>query len=72
MKIIKIQLPEDIEKQISLMNKNQQDFILDAIREKINKREALNTELKEGYQTTYKEDIKLTNDFESADLEDLK
>ncbi len=75
MKTIHIELPEDVAQQLSLIDENHQKFILDAIREKIKKKEAaeaLKKELKEGYQATYEEDLDLTSDFESADLEDWK
>ncbi len=72
MKTIQIELPEDIERHLSMINENQQNFILEAIREKIKKKESLMKELAEGYQATYEEDLNLTSDFESADLEDWK
>lgn len=72
MRTIQIELPEDIERQLSMINENQQDFILEAIREKIKRKETLKKELIEGYQATYEEDLDLTSDFESADLEDWK
>lgn len=76
MRTIQIELPEDIERQLNMINENQQDFILEAIREKIKKKaaaaETLKKKLIEGYQATYEEDLDLTSDFESADLEDWK
>ena len=77
MKTIQIELPEAIEEQLNLMSQDQQDFIVEAIKEKIKKKaaadaEALTQRLIEGYQATYEEDLNLTNDFESADLEDWK
>lgn len=68
MKTIQINLPEDIEHQLDMMSENQQDFILEAIKEKIKKKEQLKQQLIEGYQATYEEDLDLANDFELTDL----
>jgi len=70
MKTIKIELPVEIEKQLKLINEDEQTFIVEAIKEKINKREFLNKKLEEGYKATFQEDIALTKDFESIDLEE--
>ena len=77
MKTIQIELPEAIEEHLNSMSQDQQDFIVEAIKEKIKKKtaadaEALTQHLIEGYQATYEEDLNLTSDFESADLEDWK
>ena len=79
MKTIQIELPEAIEEQLNSMSQDQQNFIVEAIREKIEKRKTTETDTKaltesliEGYQATYKEDLSLTSDFESVDLEDWK
>lgn len=72
MKTIQIELPEDIEHQLGMISENQQAFIVEAIREKIKKREELNNKLIEGYQTTYKEDQEIADDFEFSDLENWK
>ena len=71
MKTIQIELPEAIEEQLNSISQDQQDFIVEAIKEKI-KKEALTQRLIEGYQATYEEDLNLTSDFESVDLEDWK
>lgn len=70
MKTIKIELPGEIEKQLELINEDKQSFIVEAIKEKINKREFLNKKLEEGYKATFQEDKALTKDFESIDLEE--
>ncbi|WP_194974289.1 hypothetical protein [Aquiflexum lacus] len=70
MKTIKIELPVEIERQLKLINEDEQTFIVEAIKEKINKREFLNKKLEEGYKATFQEDIALTKDFESIDLEE--
>ncbi len=79
MKIIQIALPEFIEEQLNSISQDQQNFIVEAIREKIEKRilietdrESLTKRLIEGYQATYEEDLRITRDFESVDLEDWK
>jgi len=72
MKTIELELPSDLEQILNTIDENRNDFILEAIREKISKKEALHKTLKEGYQATAKEDIALTKDFEAADLKDWK
>ena len=79
MKTIQIELPKAMEEQLNSMSQDQQNFIVEAIREKIEKKtvteadtESLTESLIEGYQATYEEDLSLTSDFESVDLEDWK
>ena len=79
MKTIQIELPEAIEEQLNSMSQDQQNFIVEAIKEKIEKKTIIETDtqsltesLIEGYQATYKEDLGLTSDFESVDFEDWK
>ncbi len=79
MKTIQIELPEAIEEQINSMSQDQQNFIVEAIKEKIEKKtiietdtESLTERLIEGYQATYEEDLSLSSDFESVDFEDWK
>lgn len=55
-----------------MIDENQEEFILHAIRESIKAKALLRQRLVEGYQATYKEDLSLTSDFEGADLEDWK
>lgn len=70
MKTIKIELPSEIEKQLKMINEDEQSFIVEAIKEKINKREFLNKKLEEGYKATFQEDKALTKEFEPIDLEE--
>lgn len=70
--IQQIELPEEIEQQLNKISENQQDFILEAIREKIQKKDDLKKALIEGYQASYEEDMCITDGFEFADLEDWK
>lgn len=72
MKTIRVNLPEEIAEHLSSMGESQQDFIAQAIKEKIGRKEALKEDLIEGYQATYQEDRQLTDDFEAADFEDWK
>jgi len=72
MKIIELELSSDVEQMLKTIHEDRNDFILEAIREKINKKEALHKVLKEGYQATSAEDIAIAKDFEAADLEDWK
>jgi len=72
MKTIQIKLPSDVEQILNAIEENQNDFIVEAIREKINKKEALHKILEEGYQATKEEDISLVKDFEAVDLEGWK
>lgn len=69
MKTIQIQLPADVEQLLNKVEGNQVDFIIEAIREKMNKKEKINILLKEGYQATIEEDLSITKDFEVVDLE---
>lgn len=69
MKTIQIQLPADVEQLLDKVDGNQVDFIIAAIREKINKKEKINILLKEDYQATNEEDLSITKDFEVVDLE---
>lgn len=72
MKIIELELSSDVEQMLKTIRRDRNDFILEAIREKINKKQVINKVLKEGYQATAEEDLATTKDFEPADLEDWK
>ncbi len=72
MKTIQIEIPEDIEQQLGMIIENQQAFIVEAIREKIKRREELNNKLIEGYQATYEEDQEIADGFGFSDLENWK
>ena len=72
METIQINVPEDIKQQIGETIDDQQHFILEAIQEKLDRKQKLDEELREGYQATFEEDLNLTSDFESTDLESWK
>ena len=73
METIQIKIPENILKYLQLLTNERESFVLEAIKEKIerekkNKLEAL---LIEGYSATQAEAEEITKDFEDADLEGL-
>lgn len=72
MRTIELRLPNDLDEELRMIDENQEEFILHAIRESIKAKALLRQRLVEGYQATYKEDLSLTSDFEGADLEDWK
>jgi hypothetical protein len=55
------------------VSKEREKFVLEAIKEKISREKTrdLNTVLAEGYWAAYAEDLKITKEFEAADLENL-
>lgn len=72
MKTLQIELPEDIEHQLGMIGEDQQDFVLEAIREKIKRTKMLKDKLMEGYKSTYEDDLEITEDFQFSDLENWK
>jgi len=73
MKTIEINVPDEIFGFLGSVSKEQEKFVLEAIKEKLNreKKRDLKTLLVEGYQTTSAGDLKITREFETADLENL-
>jgi len=73
MKTIEINVPDEILGFLGSVSKEQEKFVLEAIKEKVNreKKRDLKTLLVEGYQATATEDLKITKEFENADLENL-
>lgn len=68
-----IEISEEINhklKQVS--DNNPEQFILEAIKEKLKRKKYSEDELKKAYQKTYEEDLMLTKEFESADFENWK
>ncbi len=61
MKTIEINLPDEILGFLGSVSKEQEEFVLKAIKEKINreKKRNLKTLLVEGYQATSEEDLKI-------------
>ncbi|MBA3786966.1 MAG: hypothetical protein H0X15_15765 [Acidobacteria bacterium] len=73
MKTIAIKVPDEILGFLGSVSKEQEKFVLEAIKEKVNreKKRDLKTLLVEGYQATSAEDLEITKEFETADLENL-
>jgi hypothetical protein len=73
MKTIEVNVPDEILGFLGSMSKEREEFVLKAIKEKINreKKRDLKTLLVEGYRATKAEDLEITKEFEAADLENL-
>ena len=73
MKTIAIDVPDEVFVFLDSESEKQKKFVLEAIEEKSSrkKKRDLETLLVEGYQATAVEDFKITEEFESADLENL-
>jgi hypothetical protein len=71
MKTIQINLSEELEQNILALSSNEEAFIVEAVKEKIEKekKEQLQKQLIEGYQSTFNEDLDITKDFEPSDFE---
>ena len=71
MKTIQIQLPEELEQNILALSSNEEAFIMEAVKEKLEKEKKaqLKKQLIEGYQSTFDEDRNITKDFEPSDFE---
>jgi hypothetical protein len=70
MKTLEIKLPDEIFGVLSVISKQQDKFVVEAIKEKI-ERERKQSLLAEGYQATYQEDLALTKEFETTDFENV-
>ena len=70
MKTLEIKLPDEVFGVLSTIAKQQDKFVVEAIKEKI-ERERKHSLLVEGYQATYEEDSALAKEFEAADFENL-
>lgn len=73
MKTIEVKVPDEIFGFLGTVSREQEKFILEAIKEKVDreKKHSLKILLAEGYRETAAEDLKITKDFEIADLENL-
>ena len=73
MRTLEIKIPDEIFGVLSSFSKKQDEFVMDAIKEKLEREKANNLKqlLVEGYQAMAKEDLALTKEFEIADLENL-
>lgn len=73
MRTLQITIPDEIFGVLSSYSKQQDEFVVEAIREKLEREKSknLNKLLAEGYKATAKEDLALARDFEAADFENL-
>ena len=73
MKTIEINVPDEILGFLGSVSREQEKFVLEAIKEKIRREKTcdLKVLLAEGYQATAAEDLEITKEFEAADLENL-
>lgn len=73
MKTIAIKVPDEILGFLGSVSREQEKFVLEAIKEKVSreKKRDLKVLLVEGYQATAAEDLKITKEFETADLENV-
>ena len=73
MQKIEVNIPDEILGFLGSVSKEREKFVLEAIREKVNrdKKSNLKTLLVEGYQATAADDLKITKEFEAADLENV-
>ena len=73
MKTIEVNVPDEILDFLGTASSDQEKFVLEAIEEKVNreKKRNLKSLLVDGYRSTTKEDLQITEEFETADLENL-
>ena len=73
MKTIEIKVPDEILGFLGSVSREREKFVLEAIKEKVSreKQRDLKTLLAEGYRATVAEDLKITKEFETADLESV-
>lgn len=76
METIEIKISDTILSEIGLEGISLQNFILEAIQDKVNSQKtpshnSIENQLKEGYLSSYKEDKSLADDFEHIDLENI-
>jgi hypothetical protein len=69
---IQIELPEDIESSLSAIQEKREYFIIDAIKEKLNRlnEEKFEALLIEGYKNNQFEDLHITKEFEPVDFQE--
>ena len=73
METIQLEIPSEMLGVINTLSKKKEEFVLEAIQEKIEreKKDKLKLLLIEGYQATSEEDLEITKDFEGADFDNL-
>ncbi len=74
METITLQVPENIKRLLGTVSQDMELFVIQAIREKIQKtrKKSIDSLLAEGYKKTNDEDHQITKDFEIADFENLE
>lgn len=73
MRTLQVTIPDEIFGVLSSFANRQDEFVVEAIKEKLEREKHQNLQqlLVEGYKATAKEDLALTKEFETADLENL-
>jgi hypothetical protein len=73
MRTLQVTIPDEIFGVLSSFSTKQDEFVVEAIKEKLEREKQQNLQqlLIEGYKATAKEDLALTKEFETADLENL-
>ena len=73
METIQLNIPDEMLGVINTLSKQKEEFVLEAIQEKIEREKKGNLKLLliEGYQATKEEDLEITKDFERADFDNL-
>ncbi len=71
MPVFTLNIPDDIENALSSMNVKREEFIITALKEKINftRKNDLLSSLTEGYKNNHEENNQLIKDFLQTDLE---
>ncbi len=71
MSVITLNLPDDIETEMNSLNIKKEEFIITALKEKINsyKISSIETLLTEGYKFSHEENDMLSKEFIHSDLE---
>lgn len=68
MTVVTIHLSPALEELIKEANSNKEEFILEAVKEKLEKEKQLTHQLKEGYQSTKAEDQEINQEFDKIDF----
>lgn len=73
MKTLQIHIPTELQNNPFLARKDAESFVIDAIKEKIERTSAssLDLLLAEGYKASYAEDVQILNDFKDVDFENI-
>jgi hypothetical protein len=68
MKTLELTISDELFEHLNLHTKRREQFVADAIAEKIEHTRRLQALLTEGYQATFQEDLHITRLFEDADI----